>query len=316
MKTFSLETIPKFLKGTSVALGVFDGLHRAHRMIIDNLKNDAAKRGCHAMVITFDPHPRQVIKDERKPIGVLTTLNEKVSLLENWGIEYLLVLPSTRQFLQQSPVTFVRDILVEKLQVCAVFIGYDYRFGYQRQGDATRLRQLGEELGFKVEVFPEFTYEGELIKSSTIRQYLLAGNVQAANRLLGRPYSFVGMVVPGSGRGRQLGFPTANLKVLAEEKLIPGQGVYLAQVGQYFGMLNIGVRKTFGENQLTIEIHLIDFPNKELYGELLTVSVLERLRDEIRFPSVEGLVQQLQIDRQLCQQKMLKNKREMEVMSK
>ncbi len=309
---YGLETVPDDFQGACVTLGVFDGLHRAHRTIIERVIAAARTKKGAAMLITFEPHPRQVLNTHVEPLPILTTIEEKIALLQQWGMNYILILKTEAQLLQQTAQYFIREVLVRRLKVCKVVIGYDYHFGHNRSGYTALMEAQGRELGFEVEVMPALKWDGELVKSSTIRQLISAGNISRANNLLGRPYSFSGLVVSGSGRGRRLGFPTANLTVANPTKLIPAQGVYCAQASGFAGVLNIGVRKTFGEKEQVIELHLIDYPDENLYGKTMTVAVFEKIRDEQQFASVAELVRQIEADRSYCLSKISQYKNEME----
>lgn len=316
MKVFrGIDSIAPGFSGCSVTLGVFDGLHRAHQAIIKKVVAYAQAHACPSLLITFDPHPRQVLPDQAPVTGILTGLNEKLALLEQWDLDGVLVLPTNPDLLNQPAEDFVRELLVERLHVRKVTVGYDCHFGRERQGNAARCVELGTQWGFEVEVVSPLYHQGELVKSSTIRRLLTEGKVELANALLGYPYSLSGRVVKGTGRGRQLGFPTANLKIEPADKLIPARGVYLARSGSHFGMVNIGTCQTFGGQELSIELHLLNYTGGELYGRELTLSILERLRDEKRFPAVQDLVHQLEIDREICLFKMKNYEHEMEVIN-
>lgn len=315
---YGIESVPNDYAGACVTLGVFDGLHRAHRRIIQRVVELAAEKQCRSMLITFEPHPRQVLnqKPENHP-PILTTAAEKTELLKKTGIDDILIIRTNREFLNTDESEFIKNILVKKLNVHYVIVGYDYHFGRNRQGNPQTLEEAGQKYGFKVIVIPPFNLDGVPVSSSLIRQLLIEGQVSRANEMLGWSYCFTGTVIKGAGRGRQLGFPTSNLVINQQEKLIPADGVYFVkaylQKVEYYGILNIGVRKTFNESERVIELYMIDFLDSKLYGMEIKVALLERLRDEIKFETVTALKQQMQADLKLCKEKISKIENETEV---
>jgi len=296
---FGKDSIPADFKGACVTLGVFDGLHRAHQQIINRMLYIAHQKKCHSMVVTFDPHPRQVL-NHAHPLPILTVPDEKVALLSRMGVDFVLIIDVNQQFLQTSEEEFITDLLVRRLKVCQVVVGFDYHFGHDRRGTAASLNSAGQRYGFQVEIVPPFSVNGQVVSSSLLRRLIEEGQVNRAAEYLGRPYHLTGRVVRGAGRGRQIGFPTANLAVERPEKLIPADGVYLARAeldGQtQYGLVNIGVRKTFREQERTIELHLFNYPDRDLYTTRITIEILEKLRDEIRFATVIELQHQMQKD--------------------
>ena len=280
--------------------GTFDGVHLGHQAILRYLVERAAVVGGKATVITFDPHPREVLGDGHVPI--LTTLEERADALQSHGVERFVVLPFTRDLSMLEPEAYVSDVLLGTVGMQEIVIGYDHRFGRNRSGGRTTLEALGKEHGFSVDVIPEQIVTGVAVSSTQIRKALLdEGDVQRAATLLGRPYSLAGTVVMGNQRGRQIGFPTANLRAEHPRKLIPHPGVYAVRAetasGPYDGMMNIGRRPTFEtDGSVQAEVHLLGFEG-DLYGTLLRVHFVARLRDERKFDRAEALVLQLHEDR-------------------
>lgn len=302
---FGVDTLPKHFKGAVATLGVFDGLHLAHMEIINRVIRRAHGKKTYSMLITFDPHPRKVLNNSDDfSLPILTTPKEKMKLLSDTALNAILFLVVDKKFLDMSDEVFVRNILVDQLGVKELIVGYDYHFGKNRRGNPDLLKEKEKEFGFITQVVPLLKIENELVSSSLIRELLLRGNVEKAGKLLGRPYSFMGHIVRGSGRGKELGFPTANVKLNNLEKLIPANGVYFTNVFikgvSYYGICNIGVRLTFNESDLMIEVHILNTLKEKLYGNEIEVQFLERLRDEIKFKSEKELIQQMYLDKQNC----------------
>lgn len=285
-----------------VTVGTFDGVHRGHQAILSYLSQRAEKLNGRSTVVSFDPHPRSVVHGERIPL--LTTVEERAALLENAGLDRFVVVPFTDTFAQLSPEAYVEEVLVQRIGVQEITVGYDHRFGRKRVGDIDLLKQLGNTYGFSVDVIPPQEVGPEVVSSSTIRDQLINGAVTRAHELLGRPYALTGTVARGQGRGRKIGYPTANLSLPDSRKLVPKNGVYLVRVqlsdGQEkHGMLNIGRRPTFEEMEVTVEVHIFDFEGN-LYGDDLTVQFMQRLRDEQKFDSPDALATQLSKDERHC----------------
>lgn len=283
-----------------VTTGTFDGLHLGHQAIVHFLVERARKEGGIATLITFDPHPREVLHKVHIPL--LTTLEERASLAEHAGIERFVVLPFTNELALLPPESYVRDVLVQKIGFREIVIGHDHRFGHNRAGDQETLRRLGDIHGFTVDVIPSQVKKGITVSSSAIRRALLeAGDAEQAASLLGRSYRLSGTVERGDQRGKQIGFPTANIKPSDSRKLVPANGVYAVGVempdGEMRGgMLNIGHRPTFEDgDDRTIEVHIFEM-EADLYGEVLAVDFLARLRDEQRFDGPDQLIDQLRED--------------------
>jgi len=284
-----------------LTVGSFDGLHRGHRRILEELRRQAKAHNSSSTVVTFDPHSQLVINRPGKPaIQILTTIEEKQTLLHAAGIDRIVVIPFTREFSRTSSERFVRDILYQTIGMQGIIIGHDHGFGKNREGDVATLMCLGRELGFTVDEVPPLENDGVLISSTAIRRRLLEGDIEQANRWLGMAYRLTAEVVPGAGRGHVMNFPTANLEPVNRHKLIPAHGVYAVKATcgdqEYEGMMNIGVRPTFAGTSRTLEVHLFDC-DRDLYGELLEVQFLSRIRSERKFESVEALTAQLHQDK-------------------
>ncbi len=287
-----------------VTVGTFDGVHLGHQAILRYLVQRARSNGGNSVVVSFDPHPREVITG--KPVPLLTTIDERAELLEELGLDRFIVIPFTKEFAKLSAEDFVEKILVGRIGLKEIVIGYDHGFGRGRGGDAKLLAALGEKLGFTVDVIPPQVVERHVVSSTEIRTLLIdEGDVSEAARLLGRPYALTGTVVEGARRGRTIGFPTANLAVDHPRKVVPRIGVYAVLVTledgvtTLGGMMNIGRRPTFGDTGRHLEVHLLEFEG-DLYGSTLRIEFVERLRDEQKFASVEALVEQLSRDRERC----------------
>ena len=291
-----LESYPPDALSSAVALGAFDGVHLGHRAILGTAVAQARREGLVALACTFDPHPLEVLQPERSPVPI-TTLEERLELIAGTGIDTTVVVVFTRAVAAVEPEDFVRRVLVGTLKARDIVVGFNHRFGRGARGDATLLERLGRELGFRAHTVPPTTVDGVPVSSSEIRSALLRGDLTKAARLLGRAYAVQGEVVRGAGRGRTLGFPTANVKT-ARPLLLP-PGVYACQVDvedtRYQAVINVGVRPTFGETELAVEAHLLDFSG-DLYGRRIRLTFLRRLRDERKFPNVEALRNQIALD--------------------
>lgn len=286
-----------------VTVGTFDGVHRGHQAIIRHLNECARKSGGISTLVTFDPHPGDVVRNQTTPL--LTTVSEKAEILESLGLGRLVVIPFTRSFAELSAEAFIEDVLIRQVGLQRFIAGYDHGFGRGRKGDIELLRNLAAHHGFAVDVIGAQEVRARVVSSRMVRDLLRRqGDVQMAADLLGRPYKLTGMVVEGQRRGRQLGFPTANLAVENPQKLIPKRGVYAvracANERWQGGMMNIGVRPTVDQSsRVHLEVHLFDF-SENLYGHALKVEFAARIRDEIRFESLEALAAQLERDLAIC----------------
>ncbi|MGB5402542.1 MAG: bifunctional riboflavin kinase/FAD synthetase [Robiginitalea sp.] len=283
-----------------VTIGTFDGVHIGHRKILEKVISEGHATGLQSTLLTFFPHPRMVLQKDNS-IKLLNTIEEKSEILRAMGLDMLVVHPFTKNFSRLSATEFVRDMLVEKLRVKKVIIGYDHRFGRNRNANINDLRSFGNLFDFEVAEIPAQEIDAVSVSSTKIRKALEVGDLETATAYLGYPYMLSGTVQKGIGLGRQLGFPTANLSITASYKLIPAGGVYVVQARfgdqMLFGMMNIGTNPTVDGSKQHIEVHLFDF-EKDLYGQTLQVELLYRIRDERKFDSVEALKIQLGQDQQ------------------
>ena len=291
--------LPPHVKGTVITVGTFDGVHRGHRDVIDRLVKRARARGLPSLLVTFDPHPMEVVNPAAAPL-LLTTREEKLEVLAESGIDYLAVVPFTPSLAAFSAEEFVEGVLRQRFRLDELLIGYDHGFGRQRAGNVNVLRELGERDGFKVEVVDAVAAaDGHSVSSTSIRRAVAGGDLDRACEGLGRPYSVSGRVIEGSQRGRSLGFPTLNLGSASARKLLPPEGVYAVRVqtprGPAGGMLNLGPRPTFGDLNTTLEAHLFD-TGGDFYGAHVRLDMIARLRETRRFASPDQLVNQLRQD--------------------
>ncbi len=283
-------------------IGFFDGVHLGHRYLIDRLVKTAHEEGRKAVVITFDEHPRKVLQSDYQP-ELLCTLDSKLLLLSKTGIDATVVLHFDRRLADMSALEFMQQVLHRQLNVCKLFIGYDHRFGHNRQETFDDYVRYGTQMGMEVVQAQALDVDGIHISSSAIRSLLKEGEVQLANRCLDYPYTIIGKVVSGYHEGRKLGFPTANLDISHFGQLVPAPGVYAVkvrlekQVAMRWGMMNIGMRPTFGGKVRTLEAHIFNFEG-DIYDQLLLVSFVKRIRAERKFDSADELAEQLREDEQ------------------
>jgi riboflavin kinase/FMN adenylyltransferase len=279
-------------------VGTFDGVHRGHWKVLEALRARADAEGLPAVLATFHPHPLRVVRPDDAPL-LLTTPLEKKEILAESGLDYAVFLPFTHVLKSYSPERFVEEILIGRLRLRHLVIGYDHGFGRGRSGDADTLREIGGRLGFGVHVIEAMKADGDAISSTRIRRALAEGRVADAAHALGRPYSLRGPVVRGDGRGRSLGFPTANIQMTDPHKLLPLEGVYAAtatlRAGTFHGALHLGPRPTFRGSPPSVELHILDF-DADLYGEEIRVDFCDRLRDIHHFATPEALVEAIRED--------------------
>ena len=303
-----LETLPE-LNGCVATIGSFDGIHRGHQALIGQCISEARARKLPSVVVTFHPHPQQLLRDtDKRPIRLLTGIEERAYLIEKYApVDVLLVLDFNRGFSGMSADQFTRTVLEKALGVKHVVVGYDHRFGHQREGDAEWLKQRGQSEGYAVSVVGPINNEDLPVSSTLIRDHIQSDRLDLANAMLGHAYTLFGRVVRGEQRGQSLNFPTANVAPQEDNKLLPNRGVYLSRVktDQFasFGMCNIGVRPTFKNGEeVTIEVNLFNIPvgEENLYGKEVTLEFLQKLRDEKKFSSVDDLVEQLENDKKTC----------------
>lgn len=289
-----LATLP--LGGAALTVGTFDGVHRGHHDVLARLAARARRSGLRSVLVTFEPHPSEVLKPERAPL-MLTPGDEKLAALAESGIDYAVILPFTRALAALTAEHFVEDVLLPRFGMRELVVGYDHGFGRDRAGGVDVLRELGERRGFPVEVVPPYVLaNGETVSSTLIRAAISEGDLERAAEALGRPYSVIGRVAHGEGRGRLLGYPTINVALPSPRKLLPPPGVYAVRVetpvGAFGGMMNLGPRPTFGDGGLSLEAHLFDADVK-LYHRSVRITFVRWLRETRRFDGPEALVQQL-----------------------
>ena len=286
-----------------VTIGTFDGVHIGHKMILERIVNLARERNGEVVLLTFYPHPRKVIFGETENLELLSTLDEKISLMRKFGVDHLVIQPFTLDFSKMEYDDFVRDILVKQLGVKRLVIGYDHQFGHQRKGSMKTLEQMAPALGFEVEEIPEQDIDAIAVSSTRIRKALRQGEVEIAAQLLGYNYQITGRVVEGNKLGRTLGFPTANIQCDDPDKLVPANGIYAVKVDvegvQHNGALSIGHRPTFDNGARTIEVHILGFDD-DIYGQEITLHFKHYLRPELKFHSAEELIRQMQLDVEKC----------------
>lgn len=284
---------------TIATLGTFDGVHLGHGRIIERLTQSATDEGCESLVLTFFPHPRMVLQNDGS-IKLLNTIDERASLLEKAGLDNLIVHPFDQKFSQMEAEEFVKSILVDHFHIKKIIIGHDHRFGKNRAADINDLIAFGKKYNFDVEQISAEEIDEVSISSTKIRNALTHGNITLANEYLGYNYSLTGTVIQGKQLGRTINFPTANLKIEEDYKLIPQNGVYIVKsfIAEkwVYGMMNIGTNPTVNGQNQSIEVHYLDFSD-DLYSQKITVELLQRIRSEEKFPSFDALKQQLEKDR-------------------
>lgn len=296
-----IQRLPVF-RNAVITVGTFDGVHGGHQQIIHLMKMESARVNGETIIITFHPHPRKIIGRSKSPVFLLNTLDEKTALLEKYGIDHLVVVPFTEAFASQSAESYIADFLVNTFHPHTIIIGHDHRFGRARSGDFQLLEDKGLQYRYEVKEIPGYMLQDVTISSTRIREALLEGDIVTANHFLGYEYFFTGKVIEGNRLGRTLGYPTANLLIGDENKLIPANGVYAVLVNDQKtgihnapGMMNIGLRPTIGGTGRVIEVHIFDF-NRDIYHESLTISVRSYLRGEIKFDGLDALKEQLSKD--------------------
>lgn len=293
----------KKVNGAVVTTGTFDGVHAGHRKIIDRLNEIARSIDGESVLLTFHPHPRMVLFPDDHGLELITTMDEKIQLLEDAGIDNLIIHPFTKEFSRKTSLEFIREVLVDKLATSVLVIGYDHHFGRNREGSFEHLKESGPLYGFKVEEISVQDVDDVAVSSTKVRNALQEGDVATACKYLSYPFQLKGTVVHGDKLGRQLGFPTANIQVDSDTKIIPANGVYACYVQieneKFKGMLNIGTRPTVNGEQRRIEAHVFDVTD-EFYGKSITVKLKDRIRDEQRFEDVEKLKDRLAVDKEIA----------------
>lgn len=291
------------LRRAVITIGTFDGVHSGHRYIIQQLQETAAACDGETVIITFDPHPREVLQPGGPPVKLLTTLDEKIELLSKEGIDHLVIVPFTREFSELSAQAYLEEFLIEKFNPHTIIIGYDHRFGHNREGGLELLEAEQNRYGFQLVEIPQQVVHDLAVSSTKIRKSLQEGNIQLANELLGYPYFVEGTVVHGDKMGRQLGFPTANIAVSDVRKLIPVEGIYAIRVyldrqsAPLNGVMSIGTRPTFNGADLRVEAHIFDF-SQEIYDKVIRVELISYIRANQKFDNIDALVTQMHKDSQ------------------
>lgn len=298
----ALNQLPAFKKAV-ITIGTFDGVHNGHKQVLHALKSTAQSVGGESVLITFDPHPRKVVSSAILGIRLLNTLEEKKKLLEKEGIDHLVIVPFTEKFANLSASEYIEEFLVAYFHPHTIIMGHDHQFGRNRQGNYALLASKAEQFGYLLKEIPKQVVEDITISSTKIREHLSRAAIAAANQLLGYPFFFSGRVVHGNKIGRTLGYPTANLKIEDPEKIVPGNGIYAVYARPegsdhlFKGMMSIGFRPTVDGKSRVIEVNIFEF-DREIYDELLEVHMVAYLREEKKYESLQGLIEQLGIDKQ------------------
>lgn len=298
----ALNQLPAFKKAV-ITIGTFDGVHNGHKQVLYALKSTAQSVGGESVLITFDPHPRKVVSSAILGIRLLNTLEEKKKLLEKEGIDHLVIVPFTEKFANLSATEYIEEFLVAYFHPHTIIMGHDHQFGRNRQGNYALLASKAEQFGYLLKEIPKQVVEDITISSTKIREHLSRAAIAAANQLLGYPFFFSGRVVHGNKIGRTLGYPTANLKIEDPEKIVPGNGIYAVYARPegsdhlFKGMMSIGFRPTVDGKSRVIEVNIFEF-DREIYDELLEVHMVAYLREEKKYESLQGLIEQLGKDKQ------------------
>lgn len=304
------EGIEKFKKKNNaiVTSGTFDGVHIGHQKILRTLKNIATKKNGETVLITYWPHPRLVLDPANDTIKLLTSFEEKASVLESFGLDHLIKIPFTKEFSQMSSARFIKEILVDGIGTKTLVIGYDHKFGHNREGSFESLKANAGNYGFTIREIPRQDIKNVGVSSSKIRRSLSNGDIHISNQFLGWEYCLNGKVVKGDQIGRQIGFPTANISIESDLKLIPAGGSYAVRVihdnTDYLGMLNIGTRPTVNGSNQTIEVNIFDF-DKQIYNDEIRVKMVRLIRKENKFESLDLLKEQLKLDRELARKMLI-----------
>jgi riboflavin kinase/FMN adenylyltransferase len=297
---YSTDQLPAF-RNAVITIGTFDGVHCGHQQIINTLKIEAANVGGESVIITFHPHPRKVVSSAVTGIRLINTLTERIELIEKTGVDHLIVVPFTDYFANQSAEEYISDFLVDKFHPHTIIIGFDHRFGHGRVGNFKLMEEKAAAYNYILKEIPEHVSDAVKVSSSNIRQTILHGQVEEANRWLGYPFFFEGEVVHGDKIGRTIGYPTANLKSTDEEKIVLGDGIYAVYTEvdgiRYKGMMSIGFRPTVNGKRRVVEVNIFDF-EKEIYAQLIRVIVIKHLRNEVRFDGLEELKMALHQDKE------------------
>jgi riboflavin kinase/FMN adenylyltransferase len=309
MKVYrDIDNLPPF-RNAVITIGTFDGVHQGHRKIIEHLQQEAQKINGETVIITFHPHPRKVVASAILGIRLINTLDEKIELLEKAGIDHLAIVPFTEVFANQPAEDYIQNFLIEKFHPHTIIIGYDHRFGRDRHGDYRLLEKMATTYNYILKEIPKHMLDEIAISSTNIREAIIHGDVETANKLLGYDFFFEGIVIDGDKLGRKLGYPTANLKITDEEKIHLGDGIYAVYAEfpihstfrspsskLFKGMMSIGFRPTVDAKKRVIEVNIFDF-DKEIYGQAIRVYAKKYLRPEIKFDNLDDLVAQIGQDK-------------------
>ena len=297
-----LDSIP-FTNGNVVTIGTFDGCHRGHQDIIKKVTSHANSIDGKSVIITFDPHPRHVLQTKDK-LPILMHIDKKLEIFKSLGLDIALIIPFDKNFSKMDASTFLKTIIIDNFDPDSIIVGYDHHFGFNRDGSPDFLKEFGLNNGFEVQIVGPVSDENIIISSTHIRELIRNGYVRRASFELGWVFGFKAKVVHGSGRGAELGFPTANFIPEEENQLVPANGVYFIRGRingeNLYGMCNLGVRPTFNETDFVMEVHFFDMSSNDIYGMLIVVEFLERIRDEKRFSNPEELKNQLIRDKDTC----------------
>lgn len=295
-----IENLPP-IENATVTLGTFDGVHLGHKLILQNLIEEAEKVKGESVLLTFWPHPRKVLHPDDTSLKLLNTIEEKIDLLSQTALDYLIILPFTIEFSKKSYLDFVKEIIVDALKAKMMVVGYDHHFGKNREGTFEQLNECGNIFHFGLKEVPALKLGEIAVSSSKIREALLNGRIEDANDMLGYRYSLSGKVIKGKQKGKMMGFPTANMEVDESYKLIPQDGIYIAELktedGMHQGLVSIGTNPTFGNNEKTIESYILNF-DKEIYNEKIEIFLIKYLRKQIKFAEYHSLVDRMNQDKE------------------
>jgi riboflavin kinase/FMN adenylyltransferase len=290
-----------------ITIGTFDGVHLGHRKIIERINQIAKEKNGQSVIITFHPHPRFVINPEDTSLKLISTVDEKVRLLESCGVDVAVIIPFSREFSEQSPEDYIENFLVKYFHPSCIVIGYDHKFGRDRKGDFAMLQRFKEQFNYDLVEISKQNLDDITISSTKIRHALLAGEITKANELLGYNYSISGLVIKGLQNGRKLGYPTANMQLIEPTKLTPQNGIYAVYVYvegvKYAGMLSIGFNPTFGGKVVSVEVNILNF-DQDIYGQMITIEFVKYIRSEKKFDNLQDLIKAIDNDKILIEREL------------